>query len=413
MPQAVIRVDNLSKRYRIGLNEQRHDSLFGLFVDFIRRPMKNLRQLKKLTTFGNGNDDDIIWALKNVSFEVNKGDIFGIIGRNGAGKTTLLKILSRITKPTTGRIEINGKVGSLLEVGTGFHPELTGRENIYLNGAILGMNRSEIRRRFDEIVTFAEVDKFLDTPVKRYSSGMHVRLAFAVAAHLEPEILLVDEVLAVGDVEFQRKCMGKMEEVSREKRTVLFVSHNIGAVRDLCKNGIYLFNGKIRQIGSIDTVCNAYIKDMKTQGEAYFDKGVTIEITLMDTEGRELQAWGYLQQLIVEVKVKSLIEIVSPAVDLSFYSNNGIWITAVRSDMMTERLKGMRTCSFKMLFKFSNPGLTVQAIYLDVGVRSGRDTKYIALIQSAVVIPISRDNLPRYQISDTICYFPVEVKIET
>ena len=201
------------------------------------------------------------WALKDVSFEVEKGEALGIIGRNGAGKSTLLKILSRITEPTTGRIEINGRVASLLEVGTGFHHELTGRENIFLNGAILGMSRLEIRRKFDEIVDFAGVEKFLDTPVKRYSSGMYVRLAFAVAAHLEPEVLVVDEVLAVGDAEFQKKCLGKMKEVSEgEGRTVLFVSHNLAAIRNLCTKGILLNGGQIEIAGEIDMVTNKYLQ---------------------------------------------------------------------------------------------------------------------------------------------------------
>jgi lipopolysaccharide transport system ATP-binding protein len=205
--------------------------------------------------------DDTIWALRDVSFEVKRGEVVGIIGRNGAGKSTLLKILSRITEPTGGRAEIHGRVGSLLEVGTGFHPELTGRENIYLNGAILGMKRAEIDRKFDEIVAFAEIEKFLDTPVKRYSSGMYVRLAFAVAAHLEPEILLVDEVLAVGDAAFQKKCLGKMGDVAREGRTVLFVSHNMGAVARLCNRSMWLDDGCIHKQGATSEVINAYLQE--------------------------------------------------------------------------------------------------------------------------------------------------------
>ncbi len=201
------------------------------------------------------------WALRNVSFDVQQGEVVGIIGRNGAGKSTLLKILSRITEPTEGRVRIRGRVASLLEVGTGFHPELTGRENVYLNGAVLGMSRAEIRRKFDEIVAFAEVEKFLDTPVKYYSSGMYVRLAFAVAAHLEPEILIVDEVLAVGDAEFQKKCLGKMGEVARGGRTVLFVSHNLAAVRSLCRSGILLQKGTLASDGTIDDVTAAYMED--------------------------------------------------------------------------------------------------------------------------------------------------------
>ena len=205
-------------------------------------------------------DDTDLWALRDVSFEVKRGEVVGIIGRNGAGKSTLLKILSRITEPTAGSAKIHGRVGSLLEVGTGFHPELTGRENIYLNGAILGMRRAEIERKFDEIVAFAEIERFLDTPVKRYSSGMYVRLAFAVAAHLEPEILLVDEVLAVGDAQFQKKCLGKMGDVAKEGRTVLFVSHNMVAVQTLCQRAFWLDSGQLKAQGEVGTIVTTYLR---------------------------------------------------------------------------------------------------------------------------------------------------------
>jgi lipopolysaccharide transport system ATP-binding protein len=208
---------------------------------------------------GGSATDEEHWALKDVSFEVKRGEVLGVVGRNGAGKSTLLKVISRITPPTQGQIEMRGRVGSLLEVGTGFHPELTGRENIFLNGAILGMTRSEIKRRFDEIVAFAEVERFLDTPVKRYSSGMYTRLAFAVASHLEPEIMIVDEVLAVGDAQFQKKCLGRMGEVSREGRTILFVSHNMSAIKSLCTRGILIEGGRITHDGTTDEVVNRYL----------------------------------------------------------------------------------------------------------------------------------------------------------
>ncbi|HLA81302.1 MAG TPA: ABC transporter ATP-binding protein, partial [Thermoleophilia bacterium] len=216
--------------------------------------------------------EDIIWALRDVSLEIPEGQIVGVIGRNGAGKSTLLKILSRITEPTEGRAEIRGRVGSLLEVGTGFHPELTGRENIYLNGAILGMRKREIDRKFDEIVGFAEIDRFLDTPVKRYSSGMHVRLAFAVAAHLEPDILLVDEVLAVGDVAFQRKCMGKMSSVAQEGRTILFVSHNMSAIQNLCNRGIVISQGRMVFDGPAGQAVTEYLQDLTRSAESPFEE---------------------------------------------------------------------------------------------------------------------------------------------
>ena len=246
----IIAVEDLSKRYRIGAREQ-HNSLRDAVAAAVRAPFRRLRS-------ANGNAKTI-WALKDVSFQVAPGEVVGIIGRNGAGKSTLLKILSRITRPTKGRVALNGRVGSLLEVGTGFHSELTGRENIFLNGAILGMTRAEIQRKFDEIVAFAETGQFLDTPVKHYSSGMIVRLAFAVAAHLEPEILIIDEVLAVGDLAFQKKCLGKMNEVARAGRTVLFVSHDLNAVNGLCERAILLHEGVIAKSGSTEEVTRYYL----------------------------------------------------------------------------------------------------------------------------------------------------------
>ena len=257
MNEIAIRVENLGKRYRIGGPQERYRTLRDTITDVALAPVRRLRSLGQPTP-----PEEIIWALKDISFEVKHGEVLGIIGRNGAGKTTLLKVLTRITEPTEGYAELHGRVGSLLEVGTGFHPELTGRENIYLNGAILGMRRAEIDSKFDEIVQFAEIEKFLDTPVKRYSSGMRVRLAFAVAAHLEPEILLIDEVLAVGDVSFQRKCLGKMGDVAKEGRTVLFVSHNMAAVENLCRRGVVLDQGRIRVIGSQTEAVAQYLKSL-------------------------------------------------------------------------------------------------------------------------------------------------------
>jgi lipopolysaccharide transport system ATP-binding protein len=270
--QPAIRVDNLSKEYRIGAAPgAAYRTLRESVAEAFAGAWRRLRRLAALGAARGGASapgEETHWALKDVSFEVPPGAIVGVVGRNGAGKSTLLKVLSRITEPTEGRVEMRGRVGSLLEVGTGFHPELTGRENIYLNGAILGMSRRDITRQFDDIVAFAEIDRFLDTPVKRYSSGMYVRLAFAVAAHIMPETLLVDEVLAVGDAAFQKKCLGKMSEVAHQGRTILFVSHNVAAVEALCKTGILLDRGRLALAGPIGDVLSAYMRGMRdsTQG---------------------------------------------------------------------------------------------------------------------------------------------------
>jgi len=255
MSEYAIRVENLSKLYRIGGPQERYKTLRDAITNAAAAPVQRLRRLGQPAP-----QNETMWALKDVSFEVKHGEVLGIIGRNGSGKTTLLKVLSRITEPTEGEVRLRGRVGSLLEVGTGFHPELTGRENVYLNGAILGMRKHEIERKFDEIVAFAEVEKFLDTPVKHYSSGMYVRLAFAVAANLEPEILLVDEVLAVGDAAFQKKCLGKMGEVAGEGRTVVFVSHNMGAVQSLCPQAVWLDIGGIAAMGRAGPVVTKYLQ---------------------------------------------------------------------------------------------------------------------------------------------------------
>jgi len=260
----VIRVNKIGKQYFIGANRGSREggwsyrTIRDVITNVMQSPVRRIARLWQGNAYGAADMDESIWALKDISFEIKPGEVIGLIGRNGAGKSTLLKIFSRITEPTEGRAEIHGRVGSLLEVGTGFHPELTGRENIYLNGSILGMGRKEISRKFDEIVKFAEVEKFIDTPVKFYSSGMYVRLAFAVAAHLEPEILLVDEVLAVGDIAFQKKCLGKMGEVTEHGRTVLFVSHQMNSIRKLCKSCIWLDKGRVRMMGPTAEVVGAY-----------------------------------------------------------------------------------------------------------------------------------------------------------
>jgi lipopolysaccharide transport system ATP-binding protein len=272
MTDLAIRVENLGKQYRIGVEPEHYKTLRDSLSSAITTPLRAVKSALRTTNSGNGQRPDRIWALREVSFNVQRGQILGIIGRNGAGKSTLLKILSRVTEPTEGYAEIRGRVGSLLEVGTGFHPELTGRENIYLNGAILGMKRIEIDRKFDEIVAFSEVEKFIDTPVKRYSSGMYLRLAFAVAAHLEPEILVVDEVLAVGDAEFQRKCLGKMTDVAQEGRTVLFVSHNMSAILRLTEETLLLDSGQLVLRAPTAKAVDVYMSsNFSKSGERYWE----------------------------------------------------------------------------------------------------------------------------------------------
>ncbi len=252
---AAIQIDDIGKCYQLGLRAEKYLTFRDAIASAMKAPFRRLAGMR-----GEGPAEGKFWALKNVSFEVERGQVVGIIGRNGAGKSTLLKILSRIVEPTEGRARMKGRIASLLEVGTGFHPELTGRENVYLNGAILGMHKAEIDRKFDEIVAFAETEKFLDTPVKRYSSGMYVRLAFAVAAHLEPEILIVDEVLAVGDTEFQKKCLGRIQQVAQgDGRTVLVVSHNMGAVKQLCDRAVYLRDGSVVSYGETEKVVDEYL----------------------------------------------------------------------------------------------------------------------------------------------------------
>ena len=293
MSKPAIVVENLSKAYRLGMRAQGKRTFREALMGMASAPLRRLRKLRGEADGG----DDTFWALKDVSFEVQPGEVVGIIGRNGAGKSTLLKVLSRITEPTSGTARLRGRVASLLEVGTGFHPELTGRENIYLNGAILGMKRAEIARKFDEIVAFAEVEKFLDTPVKHYSSGMYVRLAFAVAAHLEPEIIIVDEVLAVGDAEFQKKCLGKMQEVSKgQGRTVLFVSHNMRAIRTLCTSAILIKHGMVELVGPTGCVVSQYC-DLSSQCDVGSNTGVIPPSKKRITSDRATIVSAFVQRL--------------------------------------------------------------------------------------------------------------------
>ncbi len=384
MPPSMISVENLSKRYLVGHRGQREgQASYTALRDVIAQELRNFGRkagdLVRGRQVVQGDTIEEFWALKEVSFEVREGEVLGIVGRNGAGKSTLLKVLSRITEPTTGRITLRGRVASLLEVGTGFHPELTGRENIYLNGAILGMSRSEIRRKFDEIVAFAEVERFLDTPVKRYSSGMYVRLAFAVAAHLEPEILIVDEVLAVGDADFQKKCLGKMNEVSsRGGRTVLFVTHNMGLITSLCPNVLWLDRGSVCQMGPAREVIDQYM----SRGMADRDRFVPLQgVTRGYHDGRlRVLSLEWLSELPLRhgepAEVRIRFETASPvsaiAVGIGFCNGDGTRLLTYDSDFPG----GFRP-------SFSDPGtrsvdVKIESLPLgpdiyniDVGCRSG------------------------------------------
>mgnify|MGYP002623534337 CR=1 FL=1 len=317
-----VKIDNLSKAYRIGLKDLGQDSFAAAIFSSLKSPFSNFRKLKSLSNISEKeNSADIVWALKDVTIDVQTGEVLGIIGKNGAGKSTLLKIVSNITEPTGGKVEIFGRVASLLEVGTGFNPELTGRENVYLNGTILGMTKKEVDKKFDEIVDFSGVEKFVDTPVKRYSSGMKVRLAFAVAAHLEPEILIVDEVLAVGDAEFQKKCLGKMESITSEGRTILFVSHNMSAIKNLCSRAVLLKEGRVISDGNTERVIDDYMNAYKAQivdglipenfprndynkGVAYFRR-----VQLKNNSGQVTDYFSYHQEMTLNVGIEVFREI--------------------------------------------------------------------------------------------------------
>jgi lipopolysaccharide transport system ATP-binding protein len=323
---AIIEVSNLSKSYTLAHEgKETYTTLRDVMANKAKKIFSFPRTFSSKISHSNSYKEEF-WALRDVNFEIEKGDRVGVIGRNGAGKSTLLKILSRIVEPTSGSIKIKGRVASLLEVGTGFHPELTGRENVFLNGAILGMSRSEIRKKFDEIVDFAEVEKFLDTPVKRYSSGMYVRLAFAVAAHLEPEILIVDEVLAVGDAQFQKKCLGKMEDVSKnEGRTVLFVSHNMSAISSICTKGIYLKQGKTEKTGNINQVILHYLNASKAlendglipEGLSIYNTGIVrfTRLKMKSISATENTIY-YLNEIVLETSIFSQEEVNNIILDL-------------------------------------------------------------------------------------------------
>jgi len=339
MEDQIIKVENLGKSYLIGhqkAGRERYTAMRDVLATNARQIFRKIKDIIQGKQVIYGEKIEEFWALRHVSFEIKRGEVVGIIGRNGAGKSTLLKILSRITEPTEGRVSIKGRVASLLEVGTGFHPELSGRENIFLNGAILGMTKAEIRAKFDEIVDFAAVEQFIDTPVKRYSSGMYVRLAFAVAAHLEPEILIVDEVLAVGDAEFQKKCLGKMKDVAGHGRTILFVSHNMTAVAALCQSGIYLKNGMVDLAGSIDSVIKRYMEESSVGEDSTIEElrlpgmGQDLCFTSIEMANRQPNVF-YGSPLVFDLEIQSKKDFDNVSVASNIMNRSGICVGALFS----------------------------------------------------------------------------------
>lgn len=399
MADTVISVENLSKRYSVGhrtASPEKYTVLRDVLVREARNFIRKAADVFHGRQVVQGDEVEDFWALKNVSFEVKQGEVIGIIGRNGAGKSTLLKILSRITEPTEGRVLIKGRVASLLEVGTGFHAELTGRENIFLNGAILGMTQREIGRKFDEIVAFAEVEKFLDTPVKRYSSGMYVRLAFAVAAHLEPEILIVDEVLAVGDAEFQKKCLGKMDEVSRrDGRTVLFVSHNMGVISTICQSAIWIDAGIIRQRGKAREVIDAYL----AQGAPNVDRVINLDRISRSagTDSRlRLESLEWLcalplrhrEPLKARIHFRTRAPLVDVTVGIGFSNLSNTRLLTYETDFQDGfRATLSQPGPYSVDVEVESLPMGPDLYYLDIGCRSG-DTSSLDYIQAAEKIEI-------------------------
>lgn len=374
---AVIKVEQLSKQYRlgaIGASTLRDDiSRWWCRVRGLPDPLSRVDSQAS----AGGGDDSILWALKDVSFAVEQGEVLGIIGRNGAGKSTLLKLLSRVTAPTSGRICVRGRIASLLEVGTGFHPDLTGRENVFLNGAILGMTRHEVRRKMDEIIAFAEIEKFIDTPVKRYSSGMYVRLAFSVAAHLEPEIMIVDEVLAVGDADFQKKCLGKMGEVARGGRTVLFVSHNMGAVRNLTTQCLWVKSGRIAAAGDKSEIVDLYLRDGVAADQLSLDLtestrgaglGQRARITGLEINGGQFPVNG--ERLVMKLTCQAQGPVPEVAASFAFRNLDGVLLQTFDSDLVGAQwdlARGLHEFSMEI----DRLDLQPCGYILDIGMRTG------------------------------------------
>lgn len=383
-----ISVDQISKTYPMAKRSQAPDTLIGALQSLATAPWRNLRYIRSLSTASGKppGDQSHFWALRDVSFEVPVGEVVAIIGRNGAGKSTLLKILSRITDPTAGHAQIRGRVSSLLEVGTGFHPELTGRENVYMNGTILGMTKREIDRKFDQIVEFAGVEAFLDTPTKRFSSGMQVRLAFSVAAHLEPEILIIDEVLAVGDAEFQKRCIGKMQEVADGGRTVLFVSHNMSAIGQLCTAAVLLSGGQVARTGKVDEVLQAYMDQLFQTDSIVGDEHTHVRIHTAIDGSSSKRMWRIGSELQVRVEIETKQSVPHPAVDLYFNSSAGRMILAQSDRFVKLPSRGGNAWAFE--FQLTNTCFVSDYMTLDVGFRFCSSTRYLGLWQSVAAIAL-------------------------
>lgn len=403
MSEHAILVESIGKQYRIGAPQARYRTFREAVSQGVQAPFRRMAALLRGEAYGAKDMQKDFWALKDVSFEVSPGEVVGIIGRNGAGKSTLLKILSRITEPTEGRAEIRGRIGSLLEVGTGFHPELTGRENIYLNGAILGMNRSEIESRFDRIVAFAEIERFIDTPVKHFSSGMYVRLAFAVAAHLEPEILLVDEVLAVGDAAFQKKCMGKMGDVAGEGRTVVFVSHNMGAIVSLCGRCLLIQDGTLVKDGDVNDVVSHYqstlysstddVSDLSEverygSGKARF---TSVGLAYQDENGVPLPVMRTGKDLLIDLQIRATSEIRDANVALILYDATGYRLidanTALQGAFLSLKAGKEASVHFHLKSVLLKPGSYLLGLWLGKGGSGAEDIDGITYVTPVKVEP--------------------------
>jgi lipopolysaccharide transport system ATP-binding protein len=395
----VIAVENLSKKYIIGHQKQeRYTALRDVLANSAKRFTHKL--IHPFTVPENDPAQEEFWALRDINFDIMQGDRVGIIGRNGAGKSTLLKVLSRITEPTSGKISIKGRVASLLEVGTGFHPELTGRENIFLNGAILGMSKADIKRQFDEIVAFAEVEKFLDTPVKHYSSGMYVRLAFAVAAHLEPEILIVDEVLSVGDAQFQKKCIGRMDEVSRHGKTVLFVSHNFPAVQRLCNKGILLESGKVKHQGEASIVLSQYMRtvssnDETTKVEVKPGEAKFVSWRLRNVSPDMAHSCYSRDECIIQFRLVARRVVPNAVVGFAIWNTESVLVLATSSLDSSAKYLDIQEGIYNLAFKIRLP-IKADTYQLDVSMNEGsaRQTDRWMANPKLVVLPKLATSLP-------------------